>query len=64
MVMVFELAGRLRYHALWAYTALVGLFIGLDKIPIETVEGLAIVLGPIALVISADIVKNRNKVAS
>lgn len=62
--MVFEVAGRLRYHALWAYAAIVGLSIGLDKIPIDDIQALAVLLAPIAFVITADIVKNRNKVAS
>jgi hypothetical protein len=62
--MVFEQVGRLRYHALWAYTALVGLVVGLDKVPIENLQALAVILAPIAFVITADIVKNRNKVAS
>jgi len=58
--MVFELAGRLRYHALWAYTALVGLFVGLDKIPVDDLTSLGALLTPIAFVITADVIKNRN----
>jgi predicted branched-subunit amino acid permease len=61
--MVFELAGRLRYHALWAYTALVGLFVGLDKVPVDDTQGLALVLAPIGLILTADVIKNRNSVA-
>jgi len=60
--MVFETAGRLRYHALWAYTAIVGMSIGLDKLPLNDFQALITVLAPIALVITADIVKNRNKI--
>jgi|TARA_R100000951_G_scaffold93371_1_gene81885 hypothetical protein len=62
--MVFELAGRLRYHALWAYTALVGLFVALDKIPIDDLTSLAAILTPVAFVITADVIKNRNVTAS
>jgi hypothetical protein len=62
--MVFEIAGRLRYHALWAYTALTGVFVGFDKIPIDDFQAAVALLAPIAFVITADIVKNRNKVAS
>ena len=58
--MVFEIAGRLRYHALWAYTGLVGLFVALDKIPIDDLTALATVLAPVAFVITADVIKNRN----
>tara|TARA_R110002167_G_scaffold100958_3_gene263296 strand:- start:1207 stop:1392 length:186 start_codon:yes stop_codon:yes gene_type:complete len=58
--MVFEIAGRLRYHALWAYAGLVGLFVGLDKIPIDDLTSLAAVLAPVAFVITADVIKNRN----
>jgi hypothetical protein len=58
--MVFEIAGRLRYHGLWAYTGLVGLFVGLDKIPIDDLSALVAVLTPIAFVITADVIKNRN----
>lgn len=60
--MVFEQAGRLRYHALWAYTALTGLFVALDKVPIDDIQALGVVLAPIAFVITADIIKNRNKI--
>ena len=63
MDMVFEKAGRLRYHALWAYVAVVLPSILLDKLPVEDVEGLALVLAPIALVITADIIKNRNSIS-
>lgn len=62
--MVFEQAGRLRYHALWAYTAVVTLAIGLDKVIVDDINTLALILAPIALVITADVIKNRNKVAS
>jgi hypothetical protein len=62
--MVFEVAGRLRYHALWAYAALIGIFVGLDKVPIDDFNAAAALLAPIAFVITADIIKNRNKVAS
>jgi hypothetical protein len=58
--MVFEIAGRLRYHALWAYAALVGLFVGLDKVPVQDLTSLAAVLAPVAFVITADVIKNRN----
>jgi predicted branched-subunit amino acid permease len=61
--MVFELAGRLRYHALWAYAALVGLFVGLDKIPVDDVQGLALILAPVAVILTADVIKNRNRVS-
>ena len=64
MIMVFEQAGRLRYHALWAYTAVVALSIGLDKIVVSDIQALAVILAPIALVITADVIKNRNKIAS
>ena len=55
---------RLRYHALWAYTALVGLFVALDKIPIDDLTSLAAILTPVAFVITADVIKNRNVTAS
>jgi hypothetical protein len=58
--MVFEKLGNLRYHALWAYTAIVLPSVLLDKIPVENVEALAAILAPFALVITADIVKHRN----
>jgi predicted branched-subunit amino acid permease len=61
--MVFELAGRLRYHALWAYTALVGLFVGLDKVPVSDVQGLGLLLAPVAVILTADVIKNRNRVS-
>ena len=63
MIMVFEKIGRLRYHALWAYVLIVLPSILLDKIEVSTVEGLTLVLAPIALVITADIIKNRNTVS-
>ncbi len=52
---------NLRYYALAAYTGLVALFVGLDKIPLNDNTAIAI-LAPIALVISADMIKNRNVV--
>lgn len=61
--MVFEAAGRLRYHALWAYTALTAIFVGLDKVPIDDINAVITLLAPIALVITADIIKNRNKIS-
>lgn len=60
--MVFEQAGRLRYHALWAYTAIATAGLLLDKIPINSLEGAAALLAPIAFVITADLIKNRNAV--
>ena len=61
--MVFEAAGRLRYHALWAYTILAGVFVGLDKVPLDDFNAAVAILAPIALVITADIIKNRNKIS-
>lgn len=60
--MVFGQAGRLRYHALWAYTALAGVFTVLDKIPLDDFQAVVALLAPIALVITADLIKNRNAV--
>ncbi len=62
--MVFEQAGRLRYHALWAYVAVVLPSILLDKIVVSDLQALGIILAPIAFVITADIIKNRNNVSS
>jgi len=61
--MVFELAGRLRYHALWAYAALVGVFVGLDKVPVEDTQALVLLLAPVAVILTADVIKNRNRVS-
>ena len=58
--MVFEKVGTLRYHALWAYTAIITPSILLDKIPIDSVNALIAVLAPVAFVITADVVKHRN----
>jgi hypothetical protein len=51
---------NLRYFALGAYTALSGLMIFLDKIELDPVSAAAI-LGPIAIVLGADVVKHRNE---
>lgn len=61
--MVFELAGRLRYHALWAYAALVGVFVGLDKVSIQDTQALVLLLAPVAMILTADVIKNRNRVS-
>jgi len=58
--MVFENKGALRYHALYAYTGLVALFVALDKVAIESIETLVAILAPIGLLLGADIVKHRN----
>lgn len=58
--MVFEKLGSLRYHAIWAYTIIVTPAILFDKIPLESVEAVAAVLSPFALVITADLIKHRN----
>ena len=63
MDMVFEQLGRLRYHALWAYTAITALAIGLDKVIIDDLQAFAVILAPIAFVITADIIKARNSVS-
>lgn len=63
MDMVFEIAGRLRYHALWAYTVITALAIGLDKVVVDDIQAFAVILAPIALVITADIIKARNTVS-
>lgn len=60
--MVFEKLGSLRYHALWAYAAIVAPAILLDKIIVNDVNSFAAVLAPVALVITADIIKHRNDV--
>ena len=62
--MVFEQAGRLRYHALWAYTGIVAPAFLLDKLPLTDIQGIAAILAPIALVLAADVAKNRNAVTS
>jgi hypothetical protein len=61
--MVFELAGRLRYHALWAYTALAAVGLFLDKIPVNNLTEFVALLTPVAFVITADVIKNRNIVS-
>ncbi len=63
MIMVFEQAGRLRYHALWAYVAVVLPSILLDKIVVTDLQALSLILAPIALVITADIIKNRDSIS-
>lgn len=51
---------NLRYFGLAAYTALVALFVGLDKVDISEPTIAAALLAPIALVITADIYKHRS----
>ena len=58
--MVFEKLGSLRYHGLWAYTVLAGIALVLDKVPLPDIQALAILLGPIALVIAADVAKHKS----
>ena len=53
--------GNLRYYALGAYTGLTALFVALDKIPLDSNTIIAL-LGPITLVLGADIVKHRNNI--
>tara|TARA_R110002012_G_scaffold168585_1_gene332116 strand:- start:445 stop:636 length:192 start_codon:yes stop_codon:yes gene_type:complete len=62
--MVFEQVGRLRYHALWAYVGIVAPAFLLDKLPLTDLQGIAAILAPLALVLTADIVKHRNVVTS
>ena len=50
--------GNLRYYALGAYTGLLALFIGLDKITLDENTAIAL-LAPIALVLGADMIKHR-----
>ena len=58
--MVFENKGALRYHALYAYTGLVALFVALDKIAIDSIQDIALVLSPIGLLLGADVIKHRS----
>ncbi len=51
---------NLRYFGLAAYTALVGLFVGLDKIDVSDPTIAGALLAPIAVVITADIYKHRS----
>ena len=50
---------QLRYYALAAYTGLIALFVGLDKLPIDQNTAIAL-LAPIGLVIGADMIKHKN----
>lgn len=50
---------NLRYFGLGAYSGLVALFVGLDKVDISDPTIAAALLAPIALVITADIYKHR-----
>lgn len=52
--------GYLRYLGLGLYSGLVALFVTLDKLDISDPVIAAGVLGPIALVITADIYKHKN----
>jgi len=49
---------NLRYYALGAYTGLIAIFVGLDKIALDQNTMIAI-LGPIALVLGADMIKHK-----
>ena len=51
---------NLRYFALAAYTGLSALLIGLDKVDVTDPTVAIALLGPIAVVLGADIVKHRN----
>lgn len=53
--------GNLRYYALGAYTALIALFVGLDKIPLNENTAIAF-LAPIGILIGADYLKHRNDI--
>ena len=57
---MFESKGALRYQALWAYTGIAGIALFLDKIPLPDIQALGVVLGPLAGVMLADVVKHRN----
>ncbi len=50
---------NLRYFGLAAYTGLVALFTGLDKIDVSDPTVAGALLAPIAIVITADIYKHR-----
>lgn len=50
--------GTLRYWALGFYSALVALFVALDKIPVDQNTAVAL-LAPVALVIGADVYKHK-----
>jgi len=58
--MVFEKLGSLRYHALWAYTIFITASVLLDKIVLSSDQAVAAIVAPLALVITADLVKHRN----
>jgi len=51
--------GKLRYYGLGAYTGLIALFVILDKIELDTTTAIA-ALGPIAALITVDIIKHRS----
>lgn len=51
--------GNLRYYALGAYTGLLALFVLFDKIELDAMTAVA-ALAPIAVVITADIIKHRS----
>jgi len=52
-------AGKLRYWGLGFYAGLVGLWTGLDKLPLNEQTGITL-LAPIAAVIAADYWKHKN----
>lgn len=52
-------AGKLRYWGLGFYAGLVGLWTGLDKLPLNEQTGITL-LAPIAAVIAADYWKHRS----
>lgn len=51
--------GKLRYWGLGFYAGLVGLWTGLDKLPLNEQTGITL-LAPIAAVIAADYWKHKN----
>jgi len=50
--------GKLRYYALGAYTGLIALFVLFDKIELDTTTTIA-ALGPIAALVTVDVIKHR-----
>jgi len=54
--------GKLRYHALWAYTGLLAGMVFLDKLPLNEATATAILL-PIAGVVGADMLKHKDNSA-
>lgn len=63
MIIISMDIGKLRYHALWAYTAILSGMVFFDKLAV-TPEVATAILAPIAVVVGADIYKHREDATS